>query len=455
MQYRHRRTAVTWMAGIVLFLSGCGNLSDPVSLLDKPAIPPESRELYQAVSQFTPPDAKWIVPSVPKSGGAIQQVDIDGDGQKEIIAFFKEKPGDYEIIALILKRKGQDWALWETIQGIGDSLEYAGFHDLSGNGKPELVFGFGSESSSQREIIIYSLDRGRMKRILKEPYTELAVDYLIRDTKQELVLFKHDRDHMKAEAQWFTFKNGQLRLEDSLKLNGSINRYSQVLTGETGKSKRGIFLDMDIGVHSAQTDLILLEKRRLKSVWGDMEGKPPTFKPYSVPSEDVNGDGVIEIPTQLQPKGTEKLPMPEVPWITIWNQWDGKNGLKSITREYRDQESGFSFQFPASWSKDITIGTEAKNGRQETTFYFLSKEQRSSLITVRHYRKTDGATVISQLQDEGADYVLLEEEGDQVWVGVLPRKMPSLSSEMMKQYNKKKLNHKEIRQLFQTIHQDR
>ncbi|MCI1113916.1 hypothetical protein MOQ26_23180, partial [Stenotrophomonas maltophilia] len=95
------------------------------------------------------------------------------------------------------------------------------------------------------------------------------------------------------------------------------------------------FIEAGLGAHSASTDLLLWDNGQLRNPLKKSEGEMDlTFKPYSLYSEDINGDGIIEIGVSTQPPGTDDLSMAEIPWISSYFQWDGKTGIRHVEDHY-------------------------------------------------------------------------------------------------------------------------
>ncbi|OYD06772.1 FG-GAP repeat domain-containing protein [Paludifilum halophilum] len=438
----------------LILAAGCGTLPDPTTLLKKPSMQSKQQAMHQAVTQFLPQEAKLIVPSGPADISALQEKDLDGDGQQEIIAFYQKETFDYESYAMILKKKKGGWTLLTTIGGVGKKVNYADFRDLNGDGTPEFLFGLGDDESTQRELEVYTLKNGVTKNLMSRPYTELAVDDLDRDRKSEIILLIHDREKMKARAELYTFQSGRLRQTDTLAMEGGINGYLQVTTGRARQKQRGVFLDIGVGAHSSYTALLILEKGKLKNVFAPdrPEGTERiTFRATGELSRDINGDGIVEVPLLQQPKGTDHLPLSEVPWITSWYQWDGGKKLNRLFQNYIDYRAGFSFRFPESWSDHVSIRRKESEGKGSVRFDFIGDNRRTTLLTIRYIPKTQWEERENDPQSQKGKGVLLKEKGGQVFLAEFPQEEPRLSSRVLQEYQKRRVTREEVKQRFSIV----
>lgn len=126
-----------WTGAVLLAaigLGGCGLPASPVELLN----PPVSRDNLAMAEKFRAllPDGARLL-SAPSYG------DIDGDGVSDAILVYAEPTAAKRTLkaALAMQVSG-DWKIvWDTI-GFGYGLDYAGIHDVNGDGRQELLLGW-------------------------------------------------------------------------------------------------------------------------------------------------------------------------------------------------------------------------------------------------------------------------------------------------------------------------
>ncbi|MED4728153.1 hypothetical protein P9597_08365 [Aneurinibacillus migulanus] len=448
------------LAAVLALISGCAVLTEPSHLMKTPNAKDEQRAIYQAVIRSLPSGAKLLAPSKPERTSPIELKDLDGDGEEEAIAFYKTKKDDYAIYILVLRREGDEWKRIIAEQNIGQTLYYADYQDVTGDGTLDIIMGIGSEEAIEpNDLIVYALQGDKLKPLLNRPYTEVAVGNLDEDKAAELVVFLHDREKLTAQAQVYKMKNGSYTVVDTLPMDGTINSYEQVEIGRATREKWGVFVDVGVGAHSAYTDLLIMENGKLRNVFTagrPEEASEKTWKAYSVPSEDINHDGIMEIATLIEPPGVEDdIAMANMPWITSWSRWDGKAGLMPVHENYNNYEIGFRFDFPSNWTGKVTLQTEEKENSGSVSFYYTGQkdvaEQLPLLATVEYYARGIWKNKEKELAEKGMSYIRLQNAGDYVFIAYLPEQPLRLSDSAKEEYNQMQLSQEEIESLFQTI----
>ena len=97
MRHPLRLAGLGLMAGVLMLLtSGCGFAFSPEELYSLPALPAENTELNNCINQIIEGGAEYAAPVSGTNIQPVQMRDLDGDGQQEAVAFFRnsadEKP---------------------------------------------------------------------------------------------------------------------------------------------------------------------------------------------------------------------------------------------------------------------------------------------------------------------------------------------------------------------------
>ncbi|WP_139490574.1 VCBS repeat-containing protein [Brevibacillus dissolubilis] len=366
----------TWLVAMCVFaqsLAGCEVLASPNELIKAPALDAGLKEVNQAVMEYLPAGAKFAVPLTPREAGAVQQVDLDGDGRDEILAFYKKEPNLYQLGLLVLTKGNSGWEKAADFTGAGLDFHNVQTTDLTGDHHPELIVGMQAEEGMDRELTVYTMKGKRVQPLWKQTYANMAVGDLDGDAQAEIVLVQHDREQLTARAELYQMKNQQMTKQTETPLDGSVNLYTQVMIGKATPAKRGVFIDAGLGAHSAVTDLLFYEKGTLVNAFASNpdEGNSVTFKAYPLDSMDVNGDGIVEIGMQTEPAGSEGQAMVEIPWIQSWYQWTDKGSLKLISENYADYYNGWEWKIPTQWIGHYTVKKQENATEKTVEFFYL------------------------------------------------------------------------------------
>ncbi|MFT9847053.1 FG-GAP repeat domain-containing protein [Aneurinibacillus sp. REN35] len=411
------------MFALSLALSGCEAASSPIDLLTAPRLDEAQQKARAAIIHTLPDDAALTLPVQSERTSAINLVDLDGDGIQEAIAFY-QKQQTSEVGMLIMVNESGTWKKASSLAFQGTAITYAAIQDLDGNERPELLVGV-DESSYWNTLSIYQFKNKEIKRIDMLTYTEVAIGNLNDDPQPEIVALTHDQEKGKAKAQVYTIKNQRLHLIDQLAMNGAMNGYEQVLIGNAAQGQKGVFVDMGIGAHSSYTALLVLQNNRLHNVVATPEDETAqTYKPHSLYSKDINGDGIIEIGIQQEPPGSEDMPLIDVPWIDGWYRWDGKSGLVAVHQSYTDIESGYRFHIPELWHERYTVKqTKTEGAGLISTFYYVDATGKitGEWLTIRPYKLAQWTKEEETLKYQEEDYTVVAEDHRHVFVATFPK----------------------------------
>ncbi|ABO51149.1 hypothetical protein Dred_2642 [Desulforamulus reducens MI-1] len=429
-------------------LTGCNFMQSPMELLKQPSMDVSQAEMKRAAEQFLPTGSQFTIPLKPSGTGSFRQADLDGDGSKELLAFYKNLQAGYEMGALILKKEDGKWQLQDHIKGLGQSIDYGDLQDVTGDKKPELLVGWSGADGYEKELEIYSFQDKKAKRIGQYTYNSFSTGDLDEDGKAELaVLFRNNKEIPSAELHLYQAVSGELKQTAKLEYEGGYP--AGVVIGQASKDRKGIFVDIGEGAHSAVTQLVFLENNTLRNVFSQSR----TFKPYSLPSEDVDKDGVMEIGIMYEPPGTEQMAMAEIPWVNRWYKWDGKDGLLPVLEEYSNYIFGYRFIIPQNWIGKFTVKEIEDNPEKGVEFDYIGKGKMplAKLLTLHIVPQNKWQEQEKEFKKSQAPYIVLGEKGQMVFVGVFPEKENKLSGKPLQEYQELLLKQEQVKEQFEFI----
>ena len=147
--------------GLILLLSvsGCGFTFSPEELYSLPQLPAEYTELNNCINQVIESGAEY---AAPVSGNNIQPVqleDLNGDGEEEAVAFFRNAADERPLKIYIFTPRGQSYEQAAVIEGTGTSIYSVAYEDLDQDGWKELLVGWRVNTDLQA-LSVYTLHSG-------------------------------------------------------------------------------------------------------------------------------------------------------------------------------------------------------------------------------------------------------------------------------------------------------
>ncbi|MCQ4085578.1 hypothetical protein [Saccharibacillus sp. JS10] len=351
----------------LLLLSGCSDtlsLPDPTTLIQPPRLPADKEALRSTIDRQLPAGAVEVRARDSKDTSAIRYEDLDGDGVNEAILFYKPANSGENLHVMILQDQDGTWVKVLDIEGEGTVLDKLEFADISGNGAVDILAGYSTEGEDplfggSNILMVYSYVNSEVSASLEKlgnklAYSAFSLIDLNGDGKSELSLINL-RSNVGTDIKTYQFEDNNFKELSSILLpNKTVTGYYNATSGEVAPNQNGLVLDIMIGSGS-YTQIVVMKNGILQSVLSE----DAAFRDGWVKSEDVNGDGIIEIGLLSVPDGWSYFENKEdIPMLTLYSQWDKKKGLDPVMEQYRDPGGRFVLQpFPGKLLKNVTLDT--------------------------------------------------------------------------------------------------
>lgn len=454
MNMRYGLTAAAcalWMT-----LSGCTGIEPvPENLMRPPRLTPEQIAIEDALNEavLSKPILRY-----PKSGeyrSAYIFQDIDHDGKEETLVFYATENDPSARLCLLDQREDGTWYSPCELAGAGQEVGFVAFAQMTHTPNVTIVIGWENPDDLQMTLGLYTYDNGQFRSVLgfdqKKPgFEQYLLDDLDRDGLDDLLLLSSRND--RGRLHLVTDRNGEAVFADSQDLSDSILEFPGVTSGRIflDDLQRGIFIDELVSGDVLVTEVFSMENDKLVPViYQDMESPlsdpEDGSEPKALPSlydqaaranitldpdmaaapicEDVNKDGVIEIPTAELMPGYEEQEEAERIYLTEYHQIDG-DFLRRVFAAAINREGGYRLEFPEEWIGKVTVVRQIENG--EWSFREYHEEAKEPLEDLSG--ELARIRVVSQkdYQDKFLEsYVKIAERGVFTYYGYVPKDVDS------------------------------
>ena len=364
---------LTAAVGLLLLLSasGCGFSFSPTDLYSLPQLPEEYTELNSSLNQLLESGAEY---AAPVSGSNIQPVqleDLDGDGEEEALAFFRNSADEKPLKIYIFTAGKQGYEQAAVIEGTGTSIYSIAYEDLDQDGRKELLVGW-RVNTDLLALSVYTLRSGEPEELVQgTSYVKYAVNDLNQDGLWELVVLRADEEG-NGIADYYCWQEEEFQLRTSARITSTMAELSQ-----QGRVKSGVLQDgtpalFVTGVEESAwmvTDILTVKNGELVNILlSDVTGVSSEIAPFSsLYPEDINGDGITEVP-QPEPipawGNVGEDPCRRIDWYTYTS--DGTKA--AVVSTYHSVEDGWYLRLPDVWKDQILITRTA--GTEEVTVTF-------------------------------------------------------------------------------------
>lgn len=238
--------------------------------------------------------------------------DIDLDGQEEALVFYATQDGSSKGHIAIMDYVNERWVPIEDFSIAGNTVNFVRFVQMNPNTCPAIIVSHNIyESDTNKAISVYICDntgsKVKVKHLCSELYSAMENIDIDSDGSLDIFLIQQDfSDINRPQAYAYAFRmldDMSLEKFGSAKLDGTISAYVGVKTEKaSASSPMRIYVDAIKGEQQMITEVVYWNavSKKLVTPMFDVETQSNilTRRSDNLKSQDFDGDGIIEIPSQ-------------------------------------------------------------------------------------------------------------------------------------------------------------
>lgn len=337
----------------------------------QPQLPPKYDALNQCLSEIISGGAEYAAPTSGTNIQAVQMVDLDGDGQEEAVAFFRNAADEKPLKIYIFAAEGESYRQMAVIEGSGTAIYSIDYQDLNGDGEMALLVGW-RVSTDLQALSVYALEDGEAVELVRSNYVKYAITDLDQDQKKELMVLRSDNQG-EGVAEYYSWQDSGLLPTSTIRISITMAELSQqgrIISGVLRDEVPALFITGVAENAEAITDILTVRDGELTNVvLSNMTGVSQVIAPFrSLYPSDMNNDGVTEVPQPVKMPGWGSGVTSDDGYRIDWYSYDSNGKGKIVMRTYHDMESGWYFQLPEEWTDLIQV--HRSSGTDETVVTF-------------------------------------------------------------------------------------
>lgn len=354
-----------WLACVLLclLLAGCNMPGEQVQveeLLRVPKLSGDYGDVQTALNDWLGESAQLKYPMQGDLLSPFLLQDLDGDGRQDAAVLYTTAQSSNVCIAILQKDDADIWHVRQNVEGLADTVESVGLAQLQPGDATQLVVGY-TAAQGDHYLAVYSYTDGVLSTILEQQYQQYLVEDITGGGNQDLILMSTLEDGGVQIELLTVDKEGSFQQVAVMGL--SANRFAgcaSVAAGVGADGRHYLVLDGWTGISGNNLASVLLrfDEDTQQMVPADQISteKLYTASLRNVPSlvsQDLDGDGIVEIPTQPDEAGLLNMSQSRRMDFIVWMDYTSPHPEKSFG--LLDEETSCYIELPMEWEGNLKL----------------------------------------------------------------------------------------------------
>mgnify|MGYP003198905829 FL=1 len=354
-----------WLACVLLclLLAGCSMPGEQVQveeLLRAPKLSGDYGDVQTALNDWLGESEQLKYPMQGDLLSPFLLQDLDGDGRQDAAVLYTTAQSSNVCIAILQKDDADIWHVRQNVEGLADTVESVGLAQLQPGDATQLVVGY-TAAQGDHYLAVYSYTDGVLSTILEQQYQQYLVEDITGGGNQDLILMSTLEDGGVQIELLTVDKEGSFQQVAVMGL--SANRFAgcaSVAAGVGADGRHYLVLDGWTGISGNNLASVLLrfDEDTQQMVPADQISteKLYTASLRNVPSlvsQDLDGDGIVEIPTQPDEAGLLNMSQSRRMDFIVWMDYTSPHPEKSFG--LLDEETNCYIELPMEWEGNLKL----------------------------------------------------------------------------------------------------
>ena len=348
---------------LCLLLAGCSMPGEPVQveeLLRAPRLSGDYGDIQTALNDWLGESAQLKYPLQGDLLSPFLLQDLDGDGRQDAAVLYTTAKSSNVCIAILQRNNADAWQVRQNVEGLADTVENVRLAQLQPGNAVQLVVGY-MAAQGDHYLAVYSYTNGELATILEQQYEQYLVEDITGGGNQDLILMSTLEDGGVQIELLTVDKEGSFQQVAVMGL--SANRFAgcaSVAAGMGADGKHYLVLDGWTGISGNNLASVLLhfdeDTQQMVPASQISTERLYTASLRNVPglvSRDLDGDGIVEIPTQPEEAGLLNMSQGRRMDFIVWMDYTSSHPEKSFG--LLDEETNCYIELPMEWEGNLKL----------------------------------------------------------------------------------------------------
>lgn len=365
-----------------LTLCSCQNFlmsGNETVLIEPPVLFEGQDEIVKALYSSVGNDIVLEYPKRGENRSTFLLCDMDGDRENEVISFYRLTSEDIkqDVVHInVLKNSEGGWNSLCDIVGEAASIDSVSVGSFSG--RKEIIVGWELMHGREKTLVCYSLSGKTLARDYTDTYIEFSVsDFWAENEGDELITVNlsqttENLTQPTQHARLICVEDKEFSVVSTTPLDMRVTGYKSCTAGKYSENNNALFLDGLISTATVNTQILVVNKNgKLQNplLVGDKTDDNNVHK-LTMLTQDIDGDGIFEVPHQEAVTGYADVPESERLYKTVWKRL--VNGKLVKSKVMYISSMGIRVTIPSRMDGNVTI--KPLSAQNELKFYEFNED---------------------------------------------------------------------------------
>ncbi len=380
--------------------SGCSPIGlNSGDLLHPPKTSVDEQKIMELIDKTSGSNYTLKYPENGNNRSAIIMSDLNGDSQKEAVAFYQTSTlseSTLHMLVMYEDEKGWNSAGDFTTQNSG--IERVEFTDITGDGISEIITGYKTYTSNTNQLNIFTYN-GETATQLETvfSYTSFVIDKFTAQNKPEILTLSLQSDNT-SSASLLGYNNEIKTVTNisSVAIDPGITSFEHISCGKLDQNTTCAVIDGTFSTDKLCTQIIYYnsdKKSLVNGLYTEKSTTPnPTIRDAKTYCTDIDKNTTLEIPILAKMPCGKNENVDSVASNVTWNNFDiTKNALTPQSTMIVNYNASYYFKLEDTHVNNVTARINPDDNSM-TVYSWNGTEIADELLTIKVYSSQDYST---------------------------------------------------------------